>query len=214
MGAVLAVVLALLLLPAQPAAAEECGVVSRNGPATGTLTLAELPAGIVRGEMRCGGRARPMAVWTLDVDPTARRLGIRDGPLFRSRPANPLVAVAVAGIGSHARLTLFKRREDERLGRATPGAPDRRPPFRLFGTLCDTGAAEPLDCGTGPRRIKMRADIYDSDGDGALDRVRHEISIWDGGARLQVLMFASEHAGQPLRNAVPWIEVLALTGGP
>ncbi len=208
MRGALVLLLAAALLAAGSAAAADCGVVRQDGAAA--TALAALPEGIVRGRAECDGVARPIAVWTLIVDADAPDLGVRDRPLFRSREANPLVPVADAAVGEAGRLWLFKRREDHALGGASD--PDRRPPFRLFGTFCEAAAAEPLDCSAGAARIKMRADIVDADLDGALDRVRHQVSIWDGAERLQVLMFDTPHAGRPLGNAVPWIEALALAG--
>lgn len=195
---------------APPSLAEPCGVVAATGAEA--TPLEALPEGIVRGRAECEGLSRPVAVWTLPVDGGAADLGIRDRPLFRSRAANPLVRVARAAVGEAGRLTLFKRREAHTRTEGAADLPDRRPPFRLFGTFCDLAATEPLDCRAGAARIKMRADVVDTDRDGALDRVRHEVSIWDGADRLQVLMFETEHAGPPLRNAVPWVEVLALAG--
>lgn len=193
-----------------PATAEPCGIAMT--PGAGPVPLADLPAGIVTGMAECDGVTRPAGVWTLPVDPELPDLGIRDRPLFRSRPANPLVPVASAEVGAVGRITLFKRREAEARGEATAGEPDRRRPYRLFGTFCDLAAGDPLDCSAGAARVKMRADIVDADRDGVLDRARHQVSIWDGGHRLQVLMFETEHAGRPLGNAVPWIEALALAG--
>lgn len=206
----LACLLAVAALSASGALSSSggCGIVpAEGGPAT---ALEALPEGIVRGRAECDGVERPIAVWTLGVDATAPDLGIRDRPLFRSRAANPLVPVADAAVGEAGRLWLFKRREDHAQGEASE--PDRRPPFRLFGTFCEATAVEPLDCSAGAARIRMRADVVDSDLDGALDRVRHQVSIWDGGERLQVLMFETPHAGRPLGNAVPWLEALALAG--
>lgn len=208
----LAAALALLLGAATGADEAACGFRAEAGPEDTWRPLAELPEGLLTGEARCDGLARRMAVWTLGVDPEAEDLGLRDRPLFRSRDANPLVRVTGAEVAGAGRITLFKRREDHDRGDARPGQPDRRPPYRLFGTFCDLGAPEPLDCAAGAARIKMRADVVDSDGDGALDRVRHQVSIWDGSARLQVLMFETAHAGRPLGNAVPWLEALALAG--
>ncbi|HUF57061.1 MAG TPA: hypothetical protein VMM55_10935 [Thermohalobaculum sp.] len=199
---------ALLAAGAPGDAAPDCGIVPDGGGAAAALDT--LPEGIVRGRAECDGVVRPVAVWTLRVDGEAADLGIRDRPLFRSRAANPLVPIADAAVGEAGRLSLFKRREDHARGAASN--PDRRPPFRLFGTFCEAPFAEPLDCSAGPARIKMRADVVDADLDGALDRVRHSVSIWDGAERLQVLMFDTPHAGRPLGNAVPWIEALALAG--
>lgn len=205
--------MALLLVGAAAGAPGDEGCGFRSGGASGPLyPLAALPDGISRGQASCDGVVRPMAVWTLGVDRRAPDLGVRDRPLFRSRAANPLVPVAAAEVAGAGRLTLFKRREDHARGAAPEGAPDRRPPFRLFGTFCDLAAADPLDCAAGSARIKMRGDVIDSDGDGTLDRVRHQVSIWDGADRLQVLMFDAAHAGRPLGNAVPWLEALALAG--
>ena len=203
--------LSVLLVALSPltAGAAECGLAPHSVEPAEITPLESLPEGIVRGRGICDGFDRPMAVWTLPVDPEQEDLGIRDRPLFRSVPANPLVAVTEAAVGADARIAIFRR---QRSPAASAEAPDRRPPHRLFGTYCDAGSAEPLDCGANGARIKMRADVVDSDGDGALDQVRHQISIWDGAERLQVLMFDTRHAGRPLGNAVPWIEALRLAG--
>ena len=204
----------LLALPLPLAAeAEPCGLRPADAAAGAPVPLAELPEGIVRGLGVCDGLERPMAVWTLAVDAASQDLGIRDRPLLHSVPANPLVPVTEAEVAPAGRLSIFRRdRSPLRPAGEPADAPDRRAPYRLFGTFCDPPAAEPLDCSAGAARIKMRADVVDADLDGALDRVRHEVSIWDGADRLQVLMFETDHAGRPLGNAVPWIEALTLAG--
>lgn len=196
----------LLAALAGPAAAD-CGFRPKSAPET-LGPIAALPEGVISGEAVCDGLTWPMAVWTMAVDGTSADLGIRDRPLFRGTPANPLVEVGRATVGG-ARMTIFQRQTTTP---ADQDGADRRPPFRLFGTICDEGAAEPLDCSSGSARIRMRANVIDTDGDGTLDRVRHQVSIYDGADRLQVLMFETPHAGRPLANAVPWIEALRLAG--
>lgn len=203
-------VLALALLTT-PAPGEACGL--QLDPAQPPVPIGALPAGTVTGRAICQGVERQLSVWTLVVDPDAPDLGIRDRPLFRQRAANPLVPLASVGVGPGGRLTLFRRHtEPERPADEPPGARDLRAPYRLFGTYCDAGAGDPLDCAAGRARVKMRADVVDHDGDGALDRVRHSVSIWDGGDRLRVLMFETRHTGRPLGNAAAWVEALALAG--
>lgn len=199
-----AALLALVLVALAVESRAGCGLRVGDGA---IRPLADLPEGTIRGQGVCDGVETPMAVWTMAVDGGSEDLGIRDRPLLQSAPANPLIAVEAAAVGT-ARITVFRRRATPDPGRG----PDDRRPFRFFGTLCDAGAAEPLDCSAGSSRVRMRANVMDTDQDGVLDRVRHEVSIWDGADRLQVMMFETRHAGRPLSNAAAWIDALRVAG--
>ncbi|MEO1457083.1 MAG: hypothetical protein AAFV49_05870 [Pseudomonadota bacterium] len=220
-----ALVAAVLILPGLrdgPAQAGPAGcrfepvrAAAEDGSAQGeaaAVILARLPGGITKGWVRCPGeRASPLVVWTLRVGEEDGFIGVRDGPLFSSLPQNPLVAVAAVGIGTEGRFHTFLRSETVAAGLPQSAPEDRRPAHRLFGTLCDSDAADPLDCSFAGRRVKMRVDVVDNDFDGALDLARHELSILHDG-RLQVLRFARPHEPDPLRVMSHWIAALTLSG--
>lgn len=185
-----------------------------SGAAPSLLNAA--PEGVSRIALDCGGRIETFQIWTLAVDSTAATLGVRDDPLFAPRHTGPLVAIADAEIGDFARVTVMTRAEALAAPtlRGTPialGPQDASQ--RVFGTICDLDAAgAPLDCAVGGRRIKMRADPIDADRDGFVDARAHEISIYDGANRLQVVSFLSTFEDAPLSAAATWLEVLAAVG--
>ncbi|MEM6358386.1 MAG: hypothetical protein AAF844_22220, partial [Pseudomonadota bacterium] len=190
----------LFLLGAVPAAA--CGF--HPGQETSTdepVALEGLAPGIQRGWLRCPGEDdRPLVVWTLEVDDSARFLGVRDAPLFSSLPANPLVPIVGIGYGGDRRFNLFVRAEHQASALST-NADEKdnvKQPYRVFGTLCGASASDALDCSVGERRFKARTDMRDSDGDGVLDLARHEVSVYTPG-RIQVLRFPGEYDAEPRR---------------
>ncbi|MEM7498509.1 MAG: hypothetical protein AAF371_11020 [Pseudomonadota bacterium] len=201
------------VLAALPAAA--CGFHpgSAQGDEAPAAALDGLAPGIERGWLRCPGQAdRPLVVWTLEVDDSAAFLGVRDAPLFRSMPANPLVPVTRIGYGADRRFNVFVRAEHRTV--AVPsedGRDELEKPYRVFGTLCGAEEADALDCSVGPRRFKARTDMRDSDGDGVLDLARHEISVYAPG-RLQVLRFPGKHEAALRRVVAQWLDALALAG--
>lgn len=182
-------------------AAGGCALVPENGG--GETHIRQLQDGIFLGSVVCQHGSRPISVWTMTVDATASELGVRDNPLFAGMSGNPIIAVASIGYGQDSRFTVFRRRQSLE-GGLQPGAPDR-----VFGTLCATPeAAEPLDCSIGPSRVKMRVDIRDVDADGAHDRAFHEISIYDGTNRLQVVYMETDYDARPHAMVRQWLGLL------
>ncbi|MEM6487299.1 MAG: hypothetical protein AAF677_03365 [Pseudomonadota bacterium] len=175
------------------------------------IALARLPAGITKGWVRCGAETpRPMVVWTVAFE-GGDYVGARDGPLFRPLPANPLVDIAGVGLAHDAAFSLFMWADQAEVGTAPEKGPDRRPPHRVFGTLCPRAAADRLDCSVGAHRLKARVDVGDRDGDGVLDTARHEVSIVTPG-RVQVLLFAVPHSPSAEGTVVHWIEAMEIAG--
>ncbi|MEL6767565.1 MAG: hypothetical protein AAFP17_10320 [Pseudomonadota bacterium] len=202
----------LVIMGAAPAAA--CGFhPGRDAAAAAPAALDGLAPGIVRGWLRCPGEADlPLVVWTLEVDDTEAFLGVRDAPLFRSLPANPLVPVTRIGYGGDRRFNVFVRAEHETAAVSSDReSGGRSAPYRVFGTLCEDGEADALDCSVGAGRFKARTDMRDSDGDGVLDLARHEISVYAPG-RLQVLRFPGPHEASPRRLVAQWLPALTLSG--
>ncbi|MEM9783280.1 MAG: hypothetical protein AAF899_12485 [Pseudomonadota bacterium] len=175
-------------------------------------SVASLPEGIAAGWVHCPGEAAlPLVVWTLAIDPDAAFIGVRDAPLFRPLPANPLIDVAGVGLDDDAAFSIFARADQAVQARQAPDGPDTRQPFWLFGTLCARAAADRLDCSVRGGRLKARVDVRDSDGDGVLDLDRHEISILTED-RLQVLRFAVPHDAEWLGVVAHWVKAMSIVG--
>ncbi|MEL6482427.1 MAG: hypothetical protein AAFU72_10410 [Pseudomonadota bacterium] len=204
--------IALLLTVIGGAPAAACGFhPGHDEVAPSPAALDGLAPGIVRGWLRCPGEADlPLVVWTLEVDDSAAFVGVRDAPLFRSLPANPLVPVSRIGYGGDRRFNLFVRAEHQAAAAPSEEGGTEKP-YRVFGTYCEDGEADALDCSVGARRFKARTDMRDSDGDGVLDLARHEVSVYAPG-RLQVLRFPGRHDAAPRRVVAQWLPALTLSG--
>lgn len=193
--------------PSDAGEADGCGLIEEE---TGRpARIEELPDGVFLGGLKCRHGIRAVSVWTMTVDGGAARLGIRDDPLFDGVGANPLVAVASIGYDDSARFTVFRRNQSV-TGGLRAGAPDR-----IFGTLCTeigAGAEVPLDCSFGEHRVKMRVDIRDNDVDGVHDRAYHEISIYDGDSRLQVIYMETTYDRRPQSLVRHWLTLLGEIG--
>lgn len=193
---------AFLIVALSHGAAPACALYADRGD-PGVTGLDALPPGTFQGQFRCGALRMPVSVWTLEVDGTAERLGVRDDPLFRMPDANPLTQIARIGYDRTAHFTMFRRRLS-----AEPGAERAH---RLFVTLC-TDHAQPLDCSFGRHRVKMRVDLRDGNKDGRLDRAYHQISVYDGGDRLQVVYVDLPHDPRPHVMVGQLIRFLGETG--
>lgn len=169
--------------------------------------LSALPDGLYAATLDCGGEMTPLEIWTLTVDADEPHLGVRDDALFSEEHTGPLVRVGDAVIGKAARVTVLLR---EQTARRTDAASDfQQAPYRTFGTVCDVHHfGTPLHCGVGARRIKIRSDARDSDLDGALDLSFHQVSVYDGADRLQVISFPAAYDPSPMAAAADWVALL------
>ena len=68
--------------------------------------------------------------------------------------------------------------------------------------------ARTLDCSVGEARVKARATAIDSDRDGHLDYSKHEISVFDGVSKLQVLSFMTPWRESVTADMGYWIEAI------
>lgn len=199
------VLIALAFCAAEPAAA--CTLTSPTDESMRPLRLADMPDGLSGAVMRCGAREMKLQVWTLAVDGAAASLGIRDEPLFSADRTGPLTRLISAKVEAAGQVAVFERRETAALSQG--GDQVRRQAFRRFATFCDGRAgADPLDCSLGAARVKARVSVRHADEDGIPDVGVHEISVYDGADRLQVISFIAPYAASPVRDVALWIEVL------
>jgi len=196
----------LLSLAALPASACAFLPKGEDGPEA-AARLDTLADGIVTGALRCGRDSYAAYVWTLPVDGEQESLGIRDDALFAERHTGPLDQLMAAYVEDHVRITVFERSETVKISRAP--MPGDRFSMRRFFTFCDiAGIADPLDCSVGKTRIKGRRTAEDSNRDGYLDVSMHEISYYDGEAKLHVLSFATPYGDSLTADVGLWIEAV------
>ena len=191
----------------QSASACEIWLHGSDGRAA-TVSPGELPEALAAATVRCGREALAVSIWTMRVDAEAPYLGVRDAALFRAEFTGPLSQIAEAEIPGAARISVLVRASAERMIR-TEGA--RAHGFRRFVTFCDAvhQSFAPLNCSLHGARAKARATARDSDFDGDLDIVEHEISLYLGGDRLHVVAFSEPFRGAALAGASKWIDVLS-----
>lgn len=203
---------ALGFLTAAKTDAAACEIWIEGDPAwAGAAAPGDLPERLVPASLRCGGAARPIAVWTLKTDHEAPYLGIRDAPLFQTSNTGPLHQISEADLFSTAKLAVFVRASAAESVLADGAL---APSYRRFATFCDVEQrmdrpASPLDCSLNGARVKARATAKDVDRDGVLDVVNHEISLYLGADRLHVVFFAEPYRTSALSGAATWIDVLA-----
>lgn len=191
--------LTLALVLASFGFVQACTLEPTDGGPTASA-IGTLAPGTFAGHIDCDGVRHQVGVWTLLVDGKSETVGIRDEPLFQIEQANPLQAVARISYDRDVQFTLFRRARD----------PVERP-HRLFATVCAIGS-DPLDCSLGDRRIKIRIDLRDSNLDGILNRAYHQISIYDGADRLQVIFIDLPTGKHPHDLVGAWIRFFRQTG--
>lgn len=192
---------AVILLPA-PAAA--CAVFVAADGDMHDARLADLPEGIAAGVLDCAGERHPAQFWTLAIDPGQRQVGVRDNKLFDTLHTGPLTRLVSAQVEDHVRVVVLERSETAALSLSE--VPPKRAGFRRFVTFCDDmDNSDPLDCSIGTARIKARATARHRDDDGFPDSTFHEISYYDGGARLHVISFAAPYSARPAGDLSLWI---------
>ncbi|MEM6668272.1 MAG: hypothetical protein AAF661_03560 [Pseudomonadota bacterium] len=188
--------------------AHACLQTSQDAPQPFEGRLSALGEGTTRFDANCLQQPSSFVVWALAVDAESTYLGVRDDALFQERHTGPLIRLGDAEIGNVARVTVLARPQAIERTPITTGM--RQTPHRWFGTICDrTHFGDPLDCNVGEQRIKMRMDAQHVDGDGLLDVSVHEISVYDGDARLYVISFITPYRSSPEEAAATWIDVLS-----
>lgn len=196
---------AAIALSAAPAFACEFLLDTDSGPERAQLS--DIGPGIATGTLQCGPRHVPVQLWTLGVDSGKAELGVRDDKLFDTRHTGPLTELVSAKIENHVRVSVHERSETVAMARAP--LPSDYFSIRRFVTFCDIGTgADPLDCSLGKARVKARATAEDANRDGYLDLSTHEISVYDGGSRLQVLSFVTPWQDSVTTDMAWWIEAL------
>ena len=198
------VLVALCALVCAPALS--CELLVDRGAGPEPVRLAGLGPGIAGGELACGPARQAAQVWTLAVDPQKSALGIRDDPLFSQRFTGPLSEVIALRIENDVRLTVFERTSTVGLSRSLASA--RRDGYRRFATFCDAAPADPLDCSVKGVRLKVRVTFEHADNDGYLDTALHEISYYDGAAKLHVISIVTPYVEGPMANINVWVAAI------
>lgn len=191
-----------------PLASHACEfVVAEKGGTAAPATFETVSEGIVSGALRCGREAYPASIWTLHVDGAQPSLGIRDDRLVNTDTTGPLGELLAANVEDHVRLTILERTET--IGMQRSPLPAQWYRLTRFFTFCETaGGADPLDCSVGKARIKGRSVAEDTDRDGYLDTLAHEISFYDGASKLHFLSLVSPWSESPTADAGFLIEAL------
>ncbi|MFP1630631.1 hypothetical protein ACLB6G_02740 [Zhengella sp. ZM62] len=205
------VIVSCLALLACSGAAQACRIALAGEANAAPVTFAALAEGITAARFDCNGQKDlPVLIWTLAIDHRQPHVGVRDNRLFDEAVDGPMRPLVSARIESHARIHVMERQTVSGAARtAPPGRANRR-----FVTFCDAGhEGDPLDCSLAGARLKARVTPVHRDRDGVPDLARHEISHYDGAARLSVLIFDAPYAERPEADIGRWIGMLnALSG--
>lgn len=200
-----------LALLAPCGAAQACRIALAGDAEATPVTFAGLAEGITAARFGCNGQqAMPVVIWTLAIDHRQPHVGVRDNRLFDEAVDGPMRPLVSARIENHARVHVMERRNVS----GPPGTAPASRSNRRFVTFCDAGhEGDPLDCSLAGARLKARVTPVHRDRDGIPDGARHEISHYDGAARLSVLIFDAPYAERPEADIGRWIGMLnALSG--